>query len=224
MVKAVLFDAYGTLLDVDSAAARLADSGRFPVLQSCWPELAALWRSRQLNYSWLRSLSQSYLSFWEVTCDALDYTLESLSLTDEALRAALLQLYRQLSAYDDAVIALQAVADAGLPAAILSNGNHEMLTQAFAKAGLSDRLDCILSAEDVRIFKPAPQIYQLGADKYNAPPDQILFVSSNGWDACAASQFGFRTIWANRGQMPIEKLPNPPDHIIPDLRGLSAYL
>lgn len=224
MIKAVLFDAYGTLLDVDAAAAELAASGQFPELTKCWPELAAIWRARQLNYTWLRSLSHSYQPFWQVTCDALDYAMEALSLSNLDMRAALLQLYRELSAYEDAIIALDAVAEKGLPAAVLSNGNHDMLKTAFTAAGLMNKLDALLSVEDARIFKPAPEVYQLGAKHYNARPDEILFVSSNGWDACAAGQFGFQTIWANRGQMPIERLPNPPDHIVSDLRVIAQYL
>lgn len=224
MIKAVLFDAYGTLLDVDAAAAELAASGQFPELTKCWPELAAIWRARQLNYTWLRSLSHSYQPFWQVTCDALDYAMEALSLSDLDMRTALLQLYRELSAYEDAIIALDAVAEKGLPAAVLSNGNHDMLKTAFTAAGLMNKLDALLSVEDARIFKPAPEVYQLGTKHYNARPDEILFVSSNGWDACAAGQFGFQTIWANRGQMPMERLPNPPDHIVSDLRVIAQYL
>jgi len=224
MFKAVLFDAYGTLLDVDAAAAQLSESGRFPELKTCWPELSAIWRARQLNYSWLRSLSHSYKPFWEITCDALDYAMESLSLKDAEMRDALLNLYRELRPYEDASAALDAVAKAGLPAAVLSNGNHEMLAAAFTASGLNGKLDALLSVEDVGVFKPAPEVYQLGTAKYNAKPEQILFVSSNGWDACAASQFGFQTIWVNRQKMPIEKLPDPPDHIVSNLLAIGQYL
>ena len=224
MFKAVLFDAYGTLLDVDAAAAQLAQTGRFPKLQECWPELAAIWRSRQLNYSWLRSLSRSYKPFWEITADALDYAMEALGLSDPDMREALLHLYRELAPYEDATIALEAVAARGLPAAVLSNGNHEMLHTAFTASGLMDRLDALLSVEDAGIFKPAPEVYQLGLEKYSARPEEILFVSSNGWDACAAGQFGFRTIWANRANMPVERLPEPPHHIVTDLTAIGQYL
>jgi len=224
MIKAVLFDAYGTLLDVDAAAAQLAGSGRFPKLQSCWPELASIWRTRQLNYTWLRSLSGSYKPFWEITSDALDYAMEALCLSDPEMRDALLKLYRELAAYEDAVIALDAVAAKGLPAAVLSNGNHDMLKKAFSAAGLMGKLDALLSVEDVGIFKPAPEVYQLGLDRYDAQPAEILFVSSNGWDACAAGQFGFQAIWANLAQMPVERLPDAPNHIIPDFRALAQYL
>ncbi len=224
MIKAVLFDAYGTLLDVDSAAVRLARSGQFPALDECWHDLSALWRARQLNYTWLRSLSGEYQSFWQITCDALDYAMEALKLSDTELRAALLDLYRCLDAYDDARPALDAVAAAGLPAAVLSNGNHEMLARAFDAAGLTGSLDKLLSVEDAGIFKPAPQVYQLGCDAYAARPQEILFVSSNGWDAAAAGRFGFVTVWANRTDQPVERLPDPPAHIVAGLDSVSDFL
>ena len=224
MIKAVLFDAYGTLLDVDAAASQLARSWRFPELQSCWPELASIWRTRQLNYTWLRSLSGSYKPFWEITSDALEYAMEALSLSDEEMRGALLNLYRKLAAYEDAELALDAVAAKGLPAAVLSNGNHDMLETAFRAAGLIGKLDALLSVEDVGIFKPAPEVYQLGLDRYDAKPSEILFVSPNGWDACAAGQFGFQTVWANRAKIPVERLPNAPDHNVSNLRALAQHL
>jgi len=224
MYKAVLFDAYGTLLDVDAAAASLAATGRFPALKARWPELAALWRSRQLTYSWLRSLSDSYVSFWQITCDSLDYALQALELEDSSLRDALLGLYRKLDAYADAGPALAAVRTAGLPAAVLSNGNHDMLNTAFTAAGLKDRLDSLLSVDDVGVFKPDPRVYQLGCNRYDARPQDILFVSSNGWDAAAAGLFGFRTIWVNRAGTPTERLPSAPDFIAPDLSYVALHL
>ena len=156
MYKVVLFDAYGTLLDVDSAAANLAGSGTYPALSDVWPELSALWRSRQLNYSWLRSLSGSYKPFWEITEDALDFAMDSLGLDNKDMRADLLSLYRKLDAYSEVPAMLDALDKAGLPAAVLSNGNHDMLADAFAAAGLSSRLAGLLSVDDVGIFKPAP--------------------------------------------------------------------
>ena len=224
MYKAVLFDAYGTLLDVDAAAAKLAATGRFPELKTLWPELAAIWRSRQLNYTWLRSLSHSYAPFWQLTCDSLDYALESLQLDNQEMRDALLDLYRELDAYDDAHPALDAVHAAGLPAAVLSNGNQQMIDHAFAAAGLTDRLDSLLSVEDVGVFKPDPRVYQLGCARYTAKPEDILFVSSNGWDAAAAGLFGFKTIWANRAGMPVERLPRQPDFIASGLDFVAAHL
>jgi len=222
--KAVLFDAYGTILDVDSAAAKLASSGRFPVLADKWPELAALWRARQLNYSWLRSLSGDYIPFWQITCDALDYTLEALKLEDADLRDALLDLYRQLDAYEEVTQVLAEIKSAGLPAAILSNGNHEMLADAFTNAGLIDSFDAMISVEDVQIYKPSSEIYQLGCDRYGAKAGEILFASSNGWDAAAAAYFGYHSLWANRAGMPLERLAGKPHHSGSDLRALIPLL
>jgi len=210
MYKAVLFDAYGTLLDVDAAAANLAATNRFPELATLWPELSTLWRARQLNYTWLRSLSHSYEPFWQLTCDALDYAMEACNLKGQDMRTALLDLYRELDAYADVIPALDAVHAAGLPAAVLSNGNQQMIDHAFAAAGLTDRLDSLLSVEDVGVFKPDPRVYQLGCDRYQASPEELLFVSSNGWDAAAAGFFGFKTIWVNRAGLPVERLPRYP--------------
>ena len=224
MYKAVLFDAYGTLLDVDAAAANLAATGRFPELAKRWPELAALWRSRQLNYTWLRSLSGRYVSFWQITCDSLDYALQVLELDDRQMREALLDLYRKLDAYKDAAPALAAAQTAGLPAAVLSNGNQDMLETAFRAAGLTDSLDSLLSVDDVGVFKPDPRVYQLGCKRYDARPQDILFVSSNGWDAAAAGLFGFKTIWVNRADMPTERLRRHPDFIASDLSYVARHL
>ena len=224
MYKVVLFDAYGTLLDIDSAAANLAGSATYPALSDVWPELSALWRSRQLNYSWLRSLSGSYKPFWEITEDALDFAMDSLGFDNKDMRADLLSLYRKLDAYSEVPAMLDALDKVGLPAAVLSNGNHDMLADAFAAAGLSSRLAGLLSVEDVGIFKPAPQVYELGCKYFDAQPSEILFVSSNGWDAAAAGLFGFHTIWANRSGTPVERLPNAPDHIASDLSYVATHL
>tara|TARA_B100000900_G_scaffold339606_1_gene302140 strand:+ start:470 stop:1150 length:681 start_codon:yes stop_codon:yes gene_type:complete len=224
MYKAVLFDAYGTLLDVDSAAANLAATNRFPELAALWPELSALWRSCQLNYTWLRSLSNSYAPFWQITCDALDYAMEAYDLEDQGMRTALLNLYRELDAYADARPALDAVHAAGLPAAVLSNGDQQMIDHAFAAAGLTDRLDSLLSVDDVNVFKPEPRVYQLGCNRYQSRPEEILFVSSNGWDAAAAGLFGFKTIWANRAGRPVERLPRHPDFISSGLDFVEKHL
>ena len=140
------------------------------------------------------------------------------------MRDALLDLYRELDAYDDARPALDAVQAAGLPAAVLSNGNQQMIDHAFAAAGLTDSLDSLLSVEDVGVFKPDPRVYQLGCARYTAKPEDILFVSSNGWDAAAAGLFGFKTIWANRAGMPVERLPRQPDFIASGLDFVAAHL
>lgn len=217
-VKACLFDAYGTLLDVGSATARLVASNQFPALADKGAELSTIWREKQLSYSWLRGLMGTYVPFWQCTCDGLDYALEATNLGgDAALRDALLLLYRQLSAYDDAASILAAAGDAGLSRAILSNGNHEMLAEAVTAACLDDKLEAILSVEDVQTFKPAPAVYQMGCAHFGISPEEVLFFSSNGWDIAGARQFGYQTIWVNRTAQIGEKLGDGPHYEVQNL-------
>ncbi|MGC6439116.1 MAG: haloacid dehalogenase type II [Candidatus Puniceispirillaceae bacterium] len=216
-MKLAVFDAYGTLLDVDAAARQLAASGRFPDLAENWPALAALWRSRQLQYSWLRALTGHYVSFWQITEDGLDFALESLSLSDPALRDALLGLYRRLTPYDDALPALERARAAGYQTAILSNADSAMLADAATSAGLDAHLDVLLSVDQAGIFKPDPSVYQLVCDHFNCRADEVRFFSSNGWDIAGAGRFGFQTHWVNRAGQPIERLGLTPDQIIPSL-------
>lgn len=217
-IKVTLFDAYGTLLDVNSATARLVASNRFPKLRDKSDTLSQIWRLRQLHYSWLRSLSGDIVSFWQCTCDALDFALAETGLAgDDHLREALLLLYRSLSAYDDASGLLEMMGKAGLPRAILSNGNHEMVQEAAFAAGLMPLLDAVLSAQDAGIFKPAPAVYQLGCAHFNVAPDEVLFFSSNGWDIAGARAFGYQTIWVNRQNQTTERLGDGPHHIVQNL-------
>ena len=216
-MKLAVFDAYGTLLDVDAAARELAASGRFPEFAAHWPQLAALWRSRQLHYSWLRSLSGHYTSFWQITEDGLDFALASLSLDDLDLRTALLDLYRTLTAFDDAIPALMRARAAGYHTAILSNADSAMLGDAARSAGLEAHLDALLSVEQAGIFKPAPAVYQLACDAFSCAAGDVRFFSSNGWDIAGAGRFGFQTHWVNRGGQPVERLGLTPDVIMPSL-------
>ena len=224
--KAALFDAYGTVLDVTSATRRLVNENRFPELADKADSLTSLWRSRQLHYSWLRSLMGRPASFWQLTEDGLDFALASVGLAgDDDLRDALLALYRDISAYDDAGHILPALKEVGLLCGILSNGNHKMLNDALGSAGLLPQFDKIISAEDCAIFKPAPQIYQMGCEAFGISADEVLFFSSNGWDIAGAGSFGYRTIWVNRTNEVIEELPAKPDHIVSDLtEGLALAL
>ena len=218
-IKATIFDAYGTLLDVGSATHQLVASNRYPALVDKAAQLSDIWRSRQLQYSWLRSLMGAYVPFWQCTCDALDFALDETGLSgDGALRDDLLSLYRVLSAYDDAVPFLETIAQTPkIGRAILSNGNHDMLQDAVNAAGLSPHLDVILSVEDVGVFKPDPAVYQMGCDQFHAAPDEILFFSSNGWDIAGASQFGYQTIWVNRTNQTAEQLGKGPDFMVSHL-------
>ena len=218
-IRACVFDAYGTLFDYASAAAGCRD-----VLGDRIGLLTTLWRDKQLQYSWLRTLQSRHADFWQVTGDALDFTLETLGLDDPPLRARLMDLYRTLDVFPEVPAVLQRLKVAGLKTAILSNGSPDMLDAAVNSAGIGDLLDAVLSVELAVVYKPHPKVYQLAADRLAIPTGAILFLSSNGWDAYAASAFGMRVVWCNRyGQRP-ERLPGKPDHEIALLAELPAMV
>lgn len=221
-IKATLFDAYGTLLDVGSATTRLMASGRYPALAKTGDRLSEIWRIRQLHYSWLRALMGAYVPFWQCTCDALDFALAETGLEgDAALRGELLDLYRIIDAFDDAPRILKNLGEIQksppIARGILSNGNHDMLGTAVDAAGLSSALEAVLSVEDVGIFKPAPAVYQMGCDAFDVAPEEVLFFSSNGWDIAGARHFGYHTIWVNRTGQSQERLGDGPHHIVSNL-------
>ena len=216
--KLALFDAYGTLLDVGSATARLVQSGTFPALHEKGQIVSELWRTKQLQYTWLRSMMGAYVPFWQCTCDALDFALAQTGLDgDDALRSALLSLYRVISSYDDGARILTALTAYQIPRAILSNGNQDMLDEAISAAGLDAHLDAVLSVEDVGIYKPSPEVYQLACTRFDVKAEEVLFFSSNGWDIAGAAHFGYQTIWVNRQDQPAEVLAKGPDHIVANL-------
>tara|TARA_R110002110_G_scaffold1284_2_gene5252 strand:- start:92 stop:778 length:687 start_codon:yes stop_codon:yes gene_type:complete len=204
-VKACVFDAYGTLFDVLSAAAQLKDD-----LGEKAAEMSDLWRLKQLQYTWLRSLMGDHADFWQVTGDALDYAMRALDMEDSSLRAKLMELYLQLDAYPEVVDVLTALKDGGRKTAILSNGEPSMLIAAAKSAEIYQLLDGIYSIETAGIFKPHPSTYQIAADALKVDAADISFQSSNGWDAHGAGAFGFRVAWVNRFDQPAELLPSPP--------------
>ncbi|QDO98879.1 haloacid dehalogenase type II [Ferrovibrio terrae] len=212
-IKACLFDAYGTLFDVNFAARALADE-----LGPHWQPLAETWRAKQLNYSWLRSLMGAHVDFRQVTADALDFALEDRGLQDAGLRQRLLDLYLNLACYPEVPAMLQQLKDAGFVTGILSNGAPAMLEAACRSAGIDTLIDHLISVEDVGIYKPDPRIYRLAMEKLVLPAHAIAFHSSNGWDIHAGKRAGFYAIWINRSGQPAERLPNPPDVV---LRGLA---
>ena len=222
MPKAVcVFDAYGTLFDVAAAARRAASQGGNERLAGVWETVAAAWRLKQLQYTWLRAVSGAHADFWQVTCDGLDWALESAGLAgDAALRGQLLELYRELDAYPEAPETLAALRANGHPTAILSNGSPSMLADAVGAAGIGGSLDCVISVEEAGVFKPHRSVYELVTERFQCAPRQVLFVSSNGWDAAAASGFGFTAVWVNRSGEPAERLPWLPEHSLSDLRGV----
>ncbi|HEY6101233.1 MAG TPA: haloacid dehalogenase type II [Anaeromyxobacter sp.] len=217
--RAVVFDAYGTLFDVASAAERAQAE-----LGAKWQPLAELWRAKQLQYTWLRSLMGEHADFWHVTGDALDFAMESLHVEDAGLRARLMSLYERLGAYPEARPALERLRGAGLRLAILSNGAPRMLAAAAESAGLARLLDAVLSVEDVGVYKPSPSVYRLAPDRLGLWPSEIAFVSANGWDACGAKASGLRVAWCNRTGQPRERIPEAPDVEIRSLAELPALV
>jgi len=218
-VRACIFDAYGTLFDVHSAAARCRDD-----LGDKADRMSEIWRQKQLQYTWLRSLMRAHADFWQVTGDALDYAMAAVGLDDPAMRQRLMDLYLELDAYPEVPAMLSALKAAGLRTGVLSNGAPKMLDAAIGSAGLSDLLDYSLSIEDVGIYKPDPRVYQLAVDRVGVEAGQICFMSSNAWDAYGASHFGFRVVWVNRFAQPPEQIPGKPDSEIEDLSALPALL
>jgi 2-haloacid dehalogenase len=212
-IEACVFDAYGTLFDYASAAARCRD-----VLGDRLDALNALWREKQLQYTWLRALQGRHADFWQVTGDALDFALETLGLGEAQLRARLMDLYLTLDAFPEVPDVLRRLKAAGLKTAILSNGTPDMLEAAVGNAGIGHLLDAVLSVEAVSVYKPHPKVYHLAVDRFGIPAASISFQSSNAWDAYAAAAFGMRVVWCNRyGQRP-ERLPGRPNYEIRSLR------
>ncbi|WOI31736.1 haloacid dehalogenase type II [Tritonibacter scottomollicae] len=217
-IKTCIFDAYGTLFDVAAAARQAAAEPEFPQLSDNWATLARTWRLKQLQYTWLRAVTEAHTDFWQVTQDGLDWSLEAAGLDAQpALRQRLLDLYWELAAYPEVPAMLRALKDAGYQTAILSNGSPQMLAGAVDSAGLGDMLDDVLSVESVGIFKPAAAVYDLVGQRFGDERPEVLFVSSNSWDAGCATGYGFTTAWVNRADEPVDRLPWRPAHVLSDL-------
>jgi 2-haloacid dehalogenase len=218
-VKACVFDAYGTLFDFAAAARRCRD-----VLGDGIDKLTALWRDKQLQYTWLRATQGRHADFWQVTGDALDFALETLRIEKPGLRDRLMDLYLTLDAFPEVPGVLARLKQEGLRTAILSNGSPAMLDAVVEAAGLDGFLDAVLSVEEVGVYKPHPKVYQLAVDRLDVAAEAIAFQSSNAWDAYAASAFGMQVVWCNRyGQSP-ERLPGTPDRTVKSLAELPALV
>jgi 2-haloacid dehalogenase len=218
-IRACVFDAYGTIFDFASAAARcqgLPDDQR--------ATLTSIWRDKQLQYTWLRTLQGSYVDFWQVTGDALDFALDTLDMQDSVLRERLMGLYRVLAAFPEVPDVLRTLRQSGFRTAILSNGSPAMLNSAVAGAGLSALFDAVLSADAVGAFKTHPKVYQYALDQLGVPASAVSFQSSNAWDAHGAADFGMRVVWCNRYGQRRERLPGSPDHEIRTLAELPGLL
>jgi len=218
-IKACVFDAYGTLFDIAAAANRCKDA-----LGDKAGPLTDIWRTKQLQYTWLRSLMREYTEFWKVTGDALDYAMATLGIEDKALRKRLMEVYLHLDAYPEVKDMLKTLKDAGIKTAVLTNGNPRMVKAAVKSAGLTKLLDACLSVDSVGIYKPDPRVYKLGETALKTKAKNACFMSSNAWDAWAAAHFGYNVVWVNRfGQQP-ERLPGKIKREIRSLTELPAIL
>ena len=221
-VGAVIFDAYGTLLDVDSAMA--AHAAR---IGPEWPRISADWRAKQLEYSWVRSLTgpAHHEDFWLCTRDALDVVLARHGLHDPALKRDLMEAYRMLAAYPEVPAMLLALSQASVPAAILSNGSPWMLESAVEAAGILPLLAAVLSVEEVGVFKPDPRVYHLASRQFGVAPGEMILASANAWDGQAAAHAGFQVVRVNRNAAPDEYgLASMLLAELPDLSGLPELL
>ena len=218
-IRACVFDAYGTIFDFASAAARCQE---LPEQQRA--ALTSIWRDKQLQYTWLRTLQGRYVDFWQVTGDALDFALDSLDLQNSVLRDRLMDLYRVLPAFPEVPDLLRTLKQSGFKTAILSNGTAAMLDSAVAGAGLGALFDAVLSADAVGAFKTHPKVYQYALDQLGVPASAVAFQSCNAWDAHGAADFGMRVVWCNRYGQRRERLPGSPDHEIRTLAELPGLL
>lgn len=215
----LVFDAYGTLLKVNSEI-----GGLTPTQQKQSADIQQLWRTKQLEYTWLRSLMNKFPGFNQVTYDALNYAFNFHQVKDDSLKQSILSIFEKPTAFTDAHSFLQAVKSVGYETAILSNGEPEMLQKSVKIAGISSTIDHILSASEVQIFKPSPLVYGLATSAFSCEPSQIVFFSSNPWDVAGATQYGFQTIWINRGGLPFEELGVEPGHVCSDLSEMNLEL
>ena len=223
-VNTCVFDAYGTLFDVNAAARIAANEPDREVFKEVWPNVSSIWRMKQLQYTWLRSMTGSYTDFWSITQNSLDFALEAHKLqNDLTLRERLLALYWELQPYSEVSQMLKELKKNGIKTAILSNGSPEMLNGAVKSSNLYAVIDEIISVETVKIFKPSPLVYKQVEKIMECSKSDVLFVSSNGWDIAGAAGFGFKTAWVNRLKDPIDRLPHKPTYIVEDLTSIPSF-
>ena len=224
MVNICIFDAYGTLFDVTSATRIVANEEEYSSFLNHSVKVSNSWRIKQLEYSWLRNIMHEYIDFWQITKDALDFALEENQIKNEKLRQRLLDVYWNLSAYPEAQDVLTTLKANNIQTGILSNGSKQMLNSAVVSANLENYLDKIISIDGIEIYKPDPKVYQMVIDQFNCKIEEVLFISSNGWDIAGASKFGFTTLWVNRNLIPKDRLTFMPNKITNNLSTIPNIL
>ena len=212
--KAVVFDAYGTLFDVNSAAKRCKDK-----IGAKWETFANFWRTTQLEYTWLRSLMKRHKNFWDITEDSLDKSMKVFNI-DKNMKNELLSLYKTLSPYPEVKGVLEDLKKKNLKLAILSNGTHDLLNELVESNKLYNLFDDLFSIEEVKIYKPDPRVYELPIKKYKIKSDEITFLSANTWDVSGAGNFGYNSIWVNRHNSVFDILDFQPENEISNLTQL----
>lgn len=216
-IKVCAFDAYGTCFDINSAAMGLANK-----IGKDWLAFSSTWRTVQLEYTWLRSLMKRYVDFWKVTEDSLEYAMESHGI-DKNFKNELLNLYKKLNPYPELKDCLKSLKSKKLKICILSNGSPDLLKQLISNAGVQELFDDLISVEDVKIFKPDPQVYELVTKKYKCKPEEVCFMSSNTWDIVGGGLFGYQTVWVDRFNKKFDKLDYKPNMQIKNLSELTKY-
>ena len=213
--KAIVFDAYGTLFDVNSAAEKCKDK-----IGNKWENFANFWRTTQLEYTWLRSLMKKHKNFWQITEDSLDKSMETFQI-DKSLRNDLLSLYKELSPYPEVKNVLENLKKKSFKLAILSNGTLELLNHLVKSSDLENLFDDIFSVEEVKIYKPDPKVYDMPVNKYKVSKGEITFLSANTWDVSGAGNYGYNSIWVNRNNSVFDKLDYKPKNEVKNLKQLQ---
>ena len=212
--KAIVFDAYGTLFDVNSAAEKCKDK-----IGGKWETFANYWRTTQLEYTWLRSMMKKHKNFWQITEDSLDKSMETFQI-DKSLRNDLLSLYKELSPFSEVKNVLENLKKKSFKLAILSNGTPELLNHLVKSSDLENLFDDIFSVEEVKIYKPHPSVYDIPVNKYKVSKGEITFLSANTWDVSGAGNYGYNSVWVNRNNSVFDKLDYKPKNEVKNLKQL----